>query len=84
MDFGRKLRRSKLSRWIWKFTRLNNLMNLVADLYDEYILVIGDVFICTNCAITFSDEKDGLSADTQAFYHIEEFHTGVVTPHAQD
>lgn len=77
MNFGRKIKRSKVTKWIWKFTRLNNYMSLMAGLYDDYIMAIGDMYICTNCGIL-------LDSEIEAITHIEELHTQVVTPHVED
>lgn len=85
MDFGKRVKRNRLSRWIWKYVKLSNHAYLIAMLYEDYIMIIGDTFICTNCAIVFPDiDENGNDSQTLALTHISECHTKVVDLYAQD
>jgi hypothetical protein len=83
MEFGRRVYRSKITRWIWKYVRLQNQLNLIANFYENHILVIGDTYICANCGKIFYDDEN-ITADSLAFYHIEEEHMNLLDKEEED
>lgn len=73
MDFGRRIKRNKVARWIWRYTKFVHKMKLISDKYFEFVMVIGNTFICTNCCEVFNSEDD-------AFIHVKNVHSKDVSP----
>lgn len=51
---------NKLRKRIRRFVKKMRIMFIIEMKYNEHIMKIGDVYICTNCAITYNSEEEAL------------------------